>query len=78
MLVRGGKLIHWVMRPAGDTVWSVGDWATAQTLEARWQAKGVSEEERRRLLPCAVWNAKWPGMSFTPSITSRLNELANS
>ena len=75
MLVRGGKLMHYVLKPHGEPTWSASDYGRAATLEARWQSCGVVEDERRRLLPCAVWRAKWPGTSFPDKLMARLKEL---
>lgn len=76
MLVRGQRMERWLVRPAGDPTWSAVDWARAATLEARWSAAGVPEEERRVLLPCAVWAAKHPGLRYAPHIEARLADFA--
>lgn len=75
MLVRGGKLTRWIVRPETDPLWSMADWGRAAALEARWAAHGVSEDERRKLLPCAIWRAKWPETRFSVGIEARLEEL---
>ena len=75
MIVRGGKLIPWILRPPADPSWSSADWARAATLEARYAALGVREEERRRLVPCAVVKARWPETRFTVAIEERLASL---
>lgn len=75
MLCRGGKLMHWILRPQGDKSWSADDYARAATLEARWIASGVSEDERRRLIPCAVWYRKFPGTMYDDATMKRLEEL---
>lgn len=75
MLVRGQRMDRWLVRPAGDPTWSAVDWARAATLEARWTALGVSENDRRTLLPCAIWAAKHPGMRYAAHIESRLAEI---
>jgi hypothetical protein len=76
MLSRGGKLTPYFLKPAGDATWSEDDWATAATLEARWIAQNVSEEERRRYIPCAVLVNKFPGMLYPEAIMIRLNQLS--
>ena len=75
MIVRGGKLIPWILRPPADPSWSSADWARAATFEARYAALGVCEEERRRLVPCAVLKARWPETRFTAAIEDRLSVL---
>ena len=75
MIIRGGKLIPWIVRPAPDPSLSATDQARAATLEARFHALGVCEEERRRLIPCAVLVARWPETRFAPSIEKRLAAL---
>ena len=76
MLIRGGKLLPWLIKPDGDAVWSSVDWGRAAALEARWHMLGVSESERHSLIPCAVWSAKFPGMIFNDATMKRLAELS--
>ena len=76
VLVRGGKMSMWLVKPDGDATWSAEDWGTAATLEARWKSKGVTEEERLRLVPCAVWLKKFPGLVYSDDILERLEQLA--
>lgn len=76
MLQRAGKLMPWIVRPAGDPTWSAADWGRAATLEAKWKMAGVSESERRTLVPCAVWAAKFPGLLYDSSVMQRLDELS--
>ena len=76
MLVRGGKLSRWIMKPDGDPTWSDADWGRAATFETRWQMAGISEDERRKLIPCAVWLAKFPGLRLQQGIMDRLSALA--
>ena len=59
----------------GDSTWSAADRGRALTLDARYSALGVSEEERRRLLPCAVLRVKFPGIHFPAEIERRLVAL---
>lgn len=75
MLQRGGILTPWIVRPDEDPLWSPAEWGTAATLEAKWNAKGVSEEERRRLIPCAVWLSKHPGLKYSEQVMKRLRDL---
>lgn len=75
MLQRAGKLMPWIVRPAGDPTWSAADWGRAATLEAKWKLTGVSESDRRTLIPCAVWSAKFPGMIYDVGVMQRLNDL---
>ena len=74
MLVRG-KITNWFIQPDHDDTWNDEDWSRARTLEARWIAKGLTEEERRRLLPCAVWRKKFPGILFHEDIMKRLRSV---
>lgn len=76
MLVRGGQLSRWIMKPDGDLTWSEMDWGRAATLEAKWRMAGVSEEERRMLIPCAVWLAKFPGLRLQDTVMDRLRALS--
>jgi hypothetical protein len=76
MLQRAGKLMPWIVRPAGDPTWSAADWGRAATLEAKWKMAGVSESDRRSFIPCAVWAAKFPGIVYDAPVTRRLQELA--
>ena len=75
ILCRGGRLVPWVLRPDDDPTWSAADWGRAATLEARFSALGVSEAERRRLVPCAVLKSKWPETVFSPAVEKRLATL---
>jgi len=75
MIARGGKLIPWIVKPVADPSWSPADMGRAATLEARFASAGVREEERRRLVPCAVLRAKWPETRFTAEIDARLAGL---
>jgi hypothetical protein len=73
--VRGNKLISHVLKEGGDRVWNREDWGRYATFDARWTSMGVSEYERAQLLPCAVWKSKFPGMTYNPTIESRLRSL---
>lgn len=76
MLSRGGKLMRWLVRAEEDMTWTETDVARAGTLEARWKMLGVSEDERRRLIPCAVWMARYPGLVYPEDIMKRVEELS--
>lgn len=75
MIIRGGKLIPWIVRPAPDPSFGPADHGRAATLEARFAALGVREEERRRLVPCAVLRARWPETRYPAEVEARLAEL---
>jgi hypothetical protein len=75
MLVCGNSISPWCVKPDGDMTWNRGDWGRAQTLEIRFHRLGVKEEERRVLIPAAVWRTKYPGMRFADDIMKRLDEL---
>ena len=74
IIQRGGQL-RVVSLMATDPMWMPGDYGRAVTLEARWSAMGVSEEERGLLLPCAVWLAKFPGTLYSEGTMARLTAL---
>jgi len=76
MLSRGGKLIRWLVKTESDITWTDTDVSRAGTLEARWKMMGISEEERRRLIPCAVWIARFPGLVYPEEIMKRVEELS--
>ena len=75
MFQRAGQLVR-IGEPKGDLTWSVEDKERSRTLEARYQSLGVSEEERDRLLPCAVLQRKTQGLRYPIEIEKRLVELA--
>lgn len=74
-LICGTSLLPWCIKPDGDMTWNKTDWARAQTLETRFHRLGINEDERRYLVPAAVWRMKWPGMVFSDTIMKRLDEL---
>ena len=76
MIIRGGKLYPWILRPVNDPVNTHADLARAATLDARYAAHGVCEAERQKLVPCAVLKARWPETRFACNIEKRLEELA--
>jgi hypothetical protein len=76
-LVRAGKMMHWTTRPEGDAIWTENDWARAATLEARFTFLGICEEERKQMISCAVWKAKFPGLTYSPQIENRLGQILN-
>ena len=69
-------MIHWFVKPDPDATWNEEDWARAATLEARMQSRGISEIERQKLIPCAVWAKKFAGLTFSPEIMARLKDLS--
>jgi hypothetical protein len=75
MLVRGNTMTPWLVKPDGAATWSAADWGRAATLESRWKMLGLREDERRRLIPCAVWRSKLPGLVFDGDVMKRLAEL---
>lgn len=75
MLVRGNKMMPWVLKPDIDPIWNKHDIARAGTLEIKWNLAGVKEDERRRLLPCEIWRTKFPGLTFNDTVIKRLDEL---
>lgn len=75
MLVRGKYCMPWILKPEGDPCWNADDWARASTLEIRWMMLGVTEKDRLELLPCAIWKAKFPGLTYSPLTESKLRSL---
>lgn len=75
MIARGGKLHPWIVKPVGDPSWSAADWARAATLDARFAAAGLKEAERRQLVPCAIFKAKFPETTYAELVEKRLNTL---
>ena len=71
---RGSKLVE-IETPEADVTWSAEDKARAATILARWVVQGVSVDEQKRLLPCAVLLHKWPGTVYDSSVMVRLKEL---
>jgi len=74
MLIRG-KIINWFVKPDNEDVWNEEDWGRAATLEARLISLGISEQERMKLIPCAVWLNKFEGLQFSEEIMMKLKEL---
>ena len=66
----------WVLKPDDDPTWSAADWGRAAAVEARFASLGVSEAERRKLVPCAVLKAKWSELVFSAAVEKRLSALA--
>jgi hypothetical protein len=75
MLIRG-KIIQWFVKPDEDATWNEEDWGRASILESRWASMGISENERRKLIPCGVLLKKYVGIVFSPEIMTRLKELS--
>jgi hypothetical protein len=61
--------------PERTATWTAADDGRAQTYEAILARKGVSEAERRRLIPCLVWSAKVPGLRYPEAVERRLAEV---
>lgn len=76
MLLRGNVAMPWILKPDRDPCWNAEDWGRAATLEIRWKTMGVSEKDRRELLPCAIWKSKFPGLQYNPLIETKLRTLA--
>jgi hypothetical protein len=74
-MIRAGKIYSWILKPDDDPSWTTADWSRAATLETRFSHLGVHEEDRRKLIPCAVWKAKFPGLLYTTSIENKLKSL---
>jgi hypothetical protein len=72
IMIRDGKIYGQFIKPDGDATWNADDWGRAATLEARFSFLGMSEAERRTLIPCAVWKAKFPGLKYSDPIEKRL------
>jgi hypothetical protein len=75
VLICGNSISPWCVKPDGDMTWNSADWGRAQSLEIRFHRLGVNEEERRMLIPSAVWRAKYPGIRLAHDIMKRLDEL---
>ena len=74
-MFRAGVIHRGLATADDDSTWSAADRGRARTLDARYSALGVSEEERRRLVPCAVLQRKFPGIHFPADIETRLATL---
>jgi hypothetical protein len=75
MISSRGKLIPYIVKPESTAAWSPADHGRAATLEARLQAQGLSEKERRRWIPCLVWSAKIPGLRYSDAVERRMADL---
>jgi len=75
MISSRGKLIPYSVKPETTAAWSFADHGRAATLEARLQTCGLSEAERRKLIPCLVWSAKVPGLSYKEGVEKRMAEF---
>lgn len=75
MLTCGNSISPWYVKPDGDMTWNAEDWGRAQSLEIRFHRMGVSESDRRILIPAAIWRLKYPGLQFHDDIMRRLDEL---
>ena len=76
MISNRGRLSPAIVVPERTATWTAADDGRAQTYEAMLARKGVSEAERRRLIPCLVWSAKVPGLRYPEAIERRLAEVA--
>ena len=74
MLIRG-KIAHWFVKPDHENIWNEEDWGRAAVLESRFLAMGMSERDRRQLIPCVVWSKKFTGLKFSKEIMDRLREF---
>lgn len=73
-VVRAGQIFHVGAIPA-DPTWTATDKARWATIHARWQSQQrLSAEEQERLLACAVWKRKLPGLTYTTAIESLLQQ----
>jgi len=75
MISNRGRLSPAIVVPERTATWTAADDGRAQTYEAFLTRKGVSEAERRRLIPCLVWSAKVPGLLYPEAVERRLAEL---
>jgi hypothetical protein len=78
MISSRGKLIPYLVKSETTAVWSATDHGRAMSLEARLQAEGLSESERRKLIPCLVWSTKVPGLRYKDSVEKRMAEFRSS
>jgi len=74
MICRGG-LLPYIVKPESTATWSPADYGRAATLEARLQKQGLSETERRNIIPCLVWSAKHPGLRYKEGVERKMVEL---
>lgn len=77
LLIRGGSMYKRIVKLDRDPSWNSQDIERANILESRWIAKGICEEERTLLLPCAVWKSKFPGIVYNDTIELKLLQLSN-
>jgi hypothetical protein len=75
MISSRGKLIPYLVKPESTAAWSPADYGRAATLEARLQREGLSEAERRALIPCLVWSAKVPGLVYKKGMEAKMGEF---
>lgn len=75
MISSRGKLLPYLVKPDSTAAWSAADHGRAATLEGRLQAAGLSETERRKLIPCLVWSAKVPGLQYKDGMEKRIAEV---
>lgn len=77
MSIRGNTVNAWILRPDGDATWTADDWERARTLEARFIHLGLTEAERAKFIPCAVWKAKLPGLQYSDVVEVKLRAILN-
>ena len=58
-----------------DPTWTEEDIARALTFTNRMIRLGVSPKEHAKLVPVAVWKAKFPGLVYPSEIEDRLKTL---
>ena len=75
MISNRGRRSPVIVVPERTATWTAADDGRALTYEATLARKGVSEAERRRLIPCLVWSAKVPGLRYPEAVERRLAEV---
>lgn len=74
-VIRAGQIFRVEAGPSTDPTWTAADHARRATIAARWKSQQrLSEDEQKRLLDCAVWKRKLPGLTYTPAIESQLQQ----
>jgi hypothetical protein len=76
-VVRAGVL-YTIQPPSHvDPIWTAADIARYATLQARCRSRntGIVPVDHERLLECAVWKRKFPGLKYTPVVESQLQQL---
>jgi hypothetical protein len=75
-VIRAGQIFHIdVATMPTDPTWTITDKARWANIQARWRSQQrLSPEEQGRLLECAVWKRKLPGLTYTSAIESQLQQ----